>query len=143
MSIDSGSKHRALSKASLSARRNQARGEEPPLRRGMRFVTLFVVYLIASRQLPAESSSNASYSQTETQNGTALKLEVKHVDPVKTAKDPLEEFENVIIQLRLADGASKSPLSGSSPAAWIDRRIGSDRTTPNQCAGKVKRLAEG
>jgi YVTN family beta-propeller protein len=109
----------------------------------MRAVTFLTACLIASTQLSAESIPGAPYSQTVTQNGTTLTLDVKHLNPAKTAKDPLQEFENVSIQLRIVDGATKSPLSGNSPAAWIDRRIGGDRTTQNQCAGKVKRLAEG
>jgi DNA-binding beta-propeller fold protein YncE len=55
----------------------------------------------------------------------------------------LHEFENVLVQLRFIDTASQSPLAGGSPAAWLDRRTGSERTTPEQCTGKVKRFAEG
>jgi YVTN family beta-propeller protein len=67
---------------------------------------------------------------------------MNHVDSSKSASEPLREFENVAIQLRISDAATQSPLSGTSPAAWIDRRMGG-QPTPEQCAGKVKRLAEG
>lgn len=70
-------------------------------------------------------------------------VNVEHIDASKTASDPLREFENVRVQVRFTDAATSSPLSGGSPAAWIDRRPGGQQTTQTQCVGKVKRFAEG
>ena len=95
-------------------------------------------FLLLSQQPPAEP-----YSRTVTQNGTSVTVKVKHLDSQKTAADPLREFENVTVQVQFADAVSRSPLTGGSPAAWIDQRPGADRTTPAQCVGKVKRFAEG
>ena len=63
------------------------------------------------------------YSRTVLQNGTTVTLRVDRIDPTKAA-DPLREFDNVVVQLRISDTASKSPITGGSPAAWIDRRLG-------------------
>ncbi len=97
--------------------------------------------LIAFGQQSAKTG--APYSQTVTEHGTSVTVNVEHLDGSKTAGDPLREFENVKVQLRVADAASSSPLTGGSPAAWLDRRPAGMQTTPVQCAGKVKRFAEG
>ena len=85
----------------------------------------------------------APYSRTVTQNGTTLTVNITHADRNRGAADPLQEFENVAVEVRFTDTASNSPLSGGSPAAWIDRRSGQQAATPAQCVGKVKRFAEG
>jgi YVTN family beta-propeller protein len=102
---------------------------------------LLWVCLVVSRQALAQTP--APYSQTLTQNGTSVTVNVQHVDQAKTASDPLREFENVLVQVRFSDVATGSPITGSSPAAWIDRRPSSQKTTPEQCTGKIKRFAEG
>src|SRR5215472_16816808 len=102
---------------------------------------LLWVCLVVSRQAVAQMS--APYSQTLTQNGTSVTVNVQHVDQAKTAKDPLREFENVLVQIRFSDVTTGSPITGGSPAAWIDRRPSSQKTAPEQCVGKVKRFAEG
>jgi len=91
----------------------------------------------------ASSQPASPYTQTVTQNGTTVRLSVEHVDPAKTASDPLQEFENVVVRFQFADTATNSPVSGGSPAAWIDRRLDGHKTTSEQCTGKVKRFAEG
>lgn len=107
----------------------------------MRVAVLLCASAIAFGQSPPES--RAPYSATVAQHGTSVTVSVGHVDPSKTASDPLREFENVVVQVRIADIASSSPLAGSSPAVWIDRTADGEHTTPEQCVGKVKRFAEG
>ena len=107
----------------------------------MRSPVVFCACLIAFGQPPPKTIG--PYSQTVTQRGTSVTVNVQHVDPSKTASDPLREFENVRVQVRVADVASSSPVAGGSPGAWIDRRPAGQQTTPDQCVGKVKRFAEG
>jgi YVTN family beta-propeller protein len=83
------------------------------------------------------------YTQTVTQNGTRIALSVEHVDPAKTASDPLLEYENVAIEVRFSDTASGFPIAGGGPAAWMDRKPSQEKTTQAQCVGKVQRFAEG
>jgi DNA-binding beta-propeller fold protein YncE len=107
----------------------------------MRSAVLFCACLIASGQAPPQT--RVPYSRTVTQNGTSVTVNVEHVDSAKAAADPLREFENVLVQVRIADIATGSPQAGGSPAAWIDRRPDIRQTTPEQCVGKVKLFAEG
>ena len=85
----------------------------------------------------------APYSRTIAQSGTNVEVTVEHVDPAKTAADPLMEFEPVSVRYRLVDAQSGSPVAGASLAAWIDRLKDGEKTTQDQCVGKVKRFAEG
>jgi YVTN family beta-propeller protein len=104
----------------------------------LRFAAALNAFLLVAAQ-----AQRAPYSHTVTQNGTSVTVEVRHVDPAKTADDPLREFENVTVQVRWADATTNSPLAGGSPAAWLDLRPGVNQTTAEQCVGKVRRLAEG
>ena len=106
----------------------------------IRFSLILSVVLTA---LAGADLQQVPYSRVLTQSGTRVTVSLNHVDSSKSARDPLREFEDVAIQLRVSDAATQSPLSGSSPAAWIDRRMGGGQPTPDQCVGKVKRLAEG
>ena len=90
-----------------------------------------------------KASPTSPYGQTVTQTGTRIELTVDHTDPAKKASDPILEFENVTVRLRFTDSVSGSPVTGASPAAWIDPRQGDEKTTQEQCVGKVKRFAEG
>jgi YVTN family beta-propeller protein len=107
----------------------------------MRSAALFCACLIAFGQAPPRTQ--VPYAQTVVQNGTRVTVNVEHVDSAKAVTDPLHEFENVVVQVRIVDVATGSPRAGGSPAAWIDRRPGTGPTTPEQCTGKVKRFAEG
>jgi hypothetical protein len=90
------------------------------------------------------ASVASAAAQTVTQNGTEISLKIAHADSIRTASDPVREFENVVVQVRLADAVTKSPITGGSPAAWIDRRPdGVPLTAGQQCVGKVQRFAEG
>jgi hypothetical protein len=84
----------------------------------------------------------APYSRTTTQNGTGITVDIQRAAD-STSAEPLKEFENVVVQVRFTDSATKSPLAGGSPAAWIDRNAAGSPITPAQCVGKVKRFAEG
>jgi hypothetical protein len=87
---------------------------------------------------------SVAHAQTITQNGTEVTVDVRHANSKTPASDPVREFENVIVEVRLADAVTKSPLTGGSPAGWIDRRP--DDAPPaagQQCVGKVQRFAEG
>ena len=86
---------------------------------------------------------SAPLSRAMTESGTSVQVTVDHVDPAKSASDPLLEFENVTVRFRFSDMSSGSPIAGASPAAWIDRLRDGATTTPDQCAGKIKRFAEG
>jgi YVTN family beta-propeller protein len=85
----------------------------------------------------------APYTRTTAQSGTKVEVTIEHVDPAKTAADPLMEFEPVSVRYRLVDAQSGSPVAGASLAAWIDRLKDGEKTTQEQCIGKVKRFAEG
>ena len=120
-------------------------GEEGAVRsvilvRMSRAVLLWVCLVVSCQTL---AQTPPPYSQTLTQNGTSVTVNVQHVDQAKTASDPLREFENVLVQIRFSDVATGSPITGGSPAAWIDRRPSSQKTTPEHCVGKIKRFAEG
>jgi DNA-binding beta-propeller fold protein YncE len=105
---------------------------------------LLLTALLLSTELAASGQTAAApYSQTLTQSGTTVTVNIQHADRSRSASDALREFENVLVQVRFADAASKSALAGGSPAAWIDRKSEGQQITPAQCAGKVKRFAEG
>jgi len=113
------------------------------VRCAIRLCMAFAVCLIALGRGATETPKPAPYSRTVTLHGTSVTLNVDRVDGSKASKEPLKEFEDVNIQLRFADAVTKSPLTGDSPAAWIDRRFSMGPTTQNQCVGKVRRFAEG
>src|SRR5262245_42071887 len=79
MSIASGSNRPPLSFVSRVRIRRRRRNDGVALLY-MRAATLVTVWLIASAGLLAENVALAPYSQTVTQNGTTLTLDVKHVD---------------------------------------------------------------
>ncbi len=100
----------------------------------IRLAAVFCTCLVVSGQ---------PYTRTLTQNGTSVRVEVEHVDRSKTSADPLQEFENVLVRIGFDDVATKSPIAGGSPGAWIDRKPDGQQTSVDQCVGKVKRFAEG
>ena len=101
----------------------------------------FCLCMVVLRQAPAQAP--APYSQTVTQNGTSITVSVQHVDEAKNSSGPVREFENVVVQVRFTDISTGSLITGASPAAWIDHRPTAQKTTQNQCVGKIKRFAEG
>ena len=101
---------------------------------------LLLFCLAASGQQAAKPSV---FTQSAKENGTDLQVSIDRLNPSTAAADPPREFEDVVVRLRITDAATGSPASGSSPAAWIDRRPEDTRATAEQCAGKVKRFAEG
>lgn len=120
--------------------RDRSRSGGPPESTSSRAAVALVLFcLAASAQQPANSSA---FPQSVQENGTALQVSIDRLNPSKPSSD-LREFEDVLVRLRINDSATGSPASGSSPAAWIDRRLDDTKTTPEQCAGKVKRFAEG
>jgi len=93
--------------------------------------------------LGAAFAQGPTYTRTTTQNGTAVAVTIRPVESPKSGSDALREAENVVVQVRFTDAATGSPLTGASPAAWIDRRSAEQPLTQAQCVGKVKRFAEG
>jgi YVTN family beta-propeller protein len=47
------------------------------------------------------------------------------------------------VRVKVTDAASGSPIPGGSPAMWLDHKPEGAKTTAEQCAGKIKRFAEG
>ena len=111
----------------------------------MRFIDISFISLAALGQMNAQTieKPRAPYTRTLTQNGTSVRVDVEHVDHSKTSADPLQEFENVLVRIRFDDVTTKSPIAGGSPGAWIDRKPDGQKTSVDQCVGKVKRFAEG
>jgi len=91
----------------------------------------------------AETPPAAAYSQTLTQNGISVRVDVAPADPSKPERGVLEEGQPVRVRFRLTDSSTDSPLVGASPAAWLDRKPDGEKTAEAQCTGKVKRFAEG
>jgi YVTN family beta-propeller protein len=90
------------------------------------------------------SVKSSTYTQVVKDNGTIVQVGIDRLDSSKPASGAPQEFEDVVVRLQVTDAASGTPASGISPAAWLDRRAdGGAKATPEQCAGKVKRFAEG
>jgi YVTN family beta-propeller protein len=102
-----------------------------------------IVSIAAWGAVFGQPNSTPAFSRTITQAGTTIAVDVAPVDAAASTSAPLRELENVLVRLRFTDNATESPLAGGSPAAWFDRRPGTEQTTSEQCIGKVKRFAEG
>jgi YVTN family beta-propeller protein len=88
--------------------------------------------------------SRTAYARTETRQGTRIDLQVDHIDPAKGQEDaPFEAGENVRVRLKFTETSTGMPITGANPGAWLDLADPRQKTTPNQCISKVKRLAEG
>ncbi|WP_263352893.1 YncE family protein [Acidicapsa acidisoli] len=85
----------------------------------------------------------AAFSQTITQNGAHVTVSVDPIDHAKSSDGTVREFEDVAVRVQMTDVTTGSPMPGASPAAWIDRRYTPTAPTQAQCAGEVKRFAEG
>jgi len=96
-----------------------------------------------SAQSGGAQPSNGSYARTETRQGTRIDLEVDHTDPAKPQDAPFAAGENVRFRFKFTETSTGMPIRGASPGAWLDLADPRQKTTPNQCIGKVKRLAEG
>lgn len=88
-------------------------------------------------------SPPAPYTRSVTQNSTNVTATISPVDPAGAAATGLQEFENVLVRVKLTDASTGSPLPGALPAAWIDSHSTAGPTTQQQCVGEVKRFAEG
>ena len=86
--------------------------------------------------------ASAAYSRTVTHQGTRIDLQVEHIDPGQHADSPFQVGENVRVRFKFTEISSGTPIRGASPAAWLDLTDPDRKTTPQQCIGKVKRLAE-
>ena len=86
---------------------------------------------------------SVAHARTETRLGTRIDLEVDHTDPAKRQDAPFEAGENVRVRFRFTETSTGLPIRGASPGAWLDLADPRQKTTPNQCISKVKRLAEG
>jgi YVTN family beta-propeller protein len=60
-----------------------------------------------------------------------------------TINPALREGQRVGVRVNISDTASGTGVSGLHPAAWMDLLPNEDKTTPEQCVGKVKQLLEG
>lgn len=87
--------------------------------------------------------TNSAYSRSISRQGTRVDLQVDHVDPGKERNASFEVGENVRVRFKFTEVATGTPIRGASPAAWLDFADIRRPTTPEECVGKVKRLAEG
>ena len=88
--------------------------------------------------LPPESGP---YTRRLTRQGISVELTIQPVD--RAAAAPLREGDDVVVRFSLRDAATNSPVTGASPAAWLDHLSEGEHTSSEQCVGKVKRFAEG
>jgi len=96
-----------------------------------------------SAQSGGANPSGGPYSRTITRQGTRIDLQVDHVDPAKWQDSPFEAGENVRVRFKFTETSTGTPIKGARPGAWLDFADPRQKTTPNQCISKVKRLAEG
>ncbi len=100
----------------------------------------FLMFLSYCAILTGQQPASSAYSQRLVQNGVNVQLSV---EPLATAGSALEEQHPVRVRFQLTDAATNSPVVGASPAAWIDRKPNGEKTSADQCTGKIKRFAEG
>jgi len=97
--------------------------------------------LLCSCVAAAQAQSGPpAYLERIARQGAVVELSLQ---PIDGAAAPLRAGQDVVVRFTVTDEATASPLSGVSLAAWFDRLRERERTTEEQCVGKVKRFAEG
>jgi YVTN family beta-propeller protein len=95
--------------------------------------------LLACAAAPAQTS----YTRTVKEGGTVVQVSVERLASPKPTAEGVRELEDVTVRVKVTDAASGFPIPGGSPAMWLDHKPEGAKTTAEQCAGKIKRFAEG
>lgn len=101
----------------------------------------------------APSEQPASVEKTEASGttrfhtiheGIAIDVELRNLDPRKTAKGQLEEGDPVRVLFRVTDTATNTPLSEAFPGAWMDLKpLTEEEVGPEQCREKIESFIGG
>ncbi|HEX9984408.1 MAG TPA: hypothetical protein VGF69_14165 [Thermoanaerobaculia bacterium] len=87
--------------------------------------------------LAAALSSGAAVTRSTTHAGIDVKLTMESAD----GKTPVQEGTDVVIRFEVRDAATKTPIRGARPGAWMDSSNREGR--PKQCADRVRVFAAG
>jgi YVTN family beta-propeller protein len=108
---------------------------------GIRSLRADVSTFAALLVLLAFTATAQPYTRTVKDGGTVVTVNLDRLGAQKSG--PLQELEDVTVRVKVTDAASGASIPGGSPAAWLDRKPDGATTTAEQCAGKIKRFAEG
>jgi YVTN family beta-propeller protein len=90
---------------------------------------------------PAAAPSGKNASQKFTKEGVEVEF---NIEPVAgTDKTQLMESQDALVRFRVFDTASKTPIVGLKPSAWVDQSDGENVTDPKMCREKVAGYLQG
>ena len=96
----------------------------------------------AQNDPPPKPVEASGARQKITRNGITIELAFQPLGAADQAAE-LIEGSDYEISVRLADGASGTPLAGLRPAAWIDPRIGAQSSDAKVCREKIQTYVRG
>jgi DNA-binding beta-propeller fold protein YncE len=102
--------------------------------------TLPILILAAAMNAAASDVPRLPIVRTTSHGGIDVTMTVDRLGR-KTADAVLQEGDDVVIRFEVKDAASKSPIRGARPGAWMDSKNRERR--PVQCADRVKTFAGG
>lgn len=70
-------------------------------------------------------------------------IEIEFTAEVPASKAGIIAGEDAVFRFRIRDTASKTPLSGARPAAWVAQRERPGAPGPDQCRAKVESFLQG
>src|SRR5437763_1970613 len=106
----------------------------------MKFPTLPILILAAAMNAAASDVPRLPIVRTTSHGGIDVTMTVDRLGR-KTADAVLQEGDDVVIRFEVKDAATKSPIRGARPGAWMDSKNRERR--PSQCADRVKTFAGG
>jgi YVTN family beta-propeller protein len=127
-----------------------------PITTGLSIGTIAVIYLFLLLQItsaqgkrPATSSQpvpldvTRPFTRTIEQGGLRVDLQIKHKGQKRHQTGQFREGDNVELSLEIKDSATRNPLSGLNPAAWMTLFQKGERTDPKGCVERVQTLLGG
>ena len=85
----------------------------------------------------------ALYTQHIEQEGIAVDLRIDRLMPKERQTPDFQQGDSISVRFTVSDTATKTPLGGAYPAAWMDLLPVREDTSPVQCASKIKHFASG
>lgn len=107
-----------------------------------RMMMAAALLLLPSLRLPGQNPAAPIWTKTWVNEGVRLQIDLSLVGDT-SAKKTLSEGDLVRFNFQLSDEASKKPLTGAFPAAWMDIDDSPDALTDNSCRDKIQTFLGG
>src|SRR5678815_4164816 len=103
-------------------------------------LTLFICALSFATALAQESNTKPT-PQKIVKDGVEVEFTIEPA--ASNSKTGVMAGEDAVIRFKFRDSATKTPISGVRPAAWIAQRERPGRPGPEQCRAKVESYLQG